>query len=114
MIVITDQMKKPMDDDPVEFVRKFCPVLDGIFSDTVDTYKEVTGQFIAFAIIKGDDIGKIIMLQVLLIDIKYIIVGTENNRNLSYTTDFAFSYKTEPSVIQSLPLEYKISIFKII
>ena len=58
-----------MDNHPVQLILKFSSILDGIILDSINTYKEVAGKLITFTIIKCDDISKIVMLQIFLVDI---------------------------------------------
>ena len=99
---------------PVKLVREFSPILQGVFSDTVNTYEQVTGQPVSLTIIKSDYIGKIIVLKIFLIHIQDIVVRTENYGYITYTTYLAFRNNLKPSVIQCPTLENKISIFEII
>ena len=75
MIVITDQMKDTMDNDPVQLVLEFSSIFKRIFTDTVDADEKVTRESVPFAIIEGDDVCEIIMLKVLLVYIQDVVVG---------------------------------------
>ena len=61
-----------------------------------------------------DHICEVIVLKILLVYIQYIIIGTEDDRNLSYSPDFTFSHESEPTVIQSLTFKNEVCILKII
>ena len=103
-----------MYDDTIQLILEIRSVFDGIFSDSIYAYKEISGKPVTFTIIESNYIGEIVMLKILLIDIQYIIVWTENYGNISYTSDLAFSYQTQPSVICGLAFEYEVCILKII
>ena len=114
MIIITYKMKKTVNHHPVQFFRKFSTILDGIISDCIDTDEKITGKSVTFAIIESDDVSEIIMLKIFLIDIKNIVVRTENYGDVSNATDLAFGYKAKPTVIQGIALENEICILEIV
>ena len=66
MIIISDKMKKTMNDDTVKLILKFSPILDSILSNTIYTYKEVTGKTVTFTIVKSNDVSKVVMLEILI------------------------------------------------
>ena len=101
MVIITNEMENTMNNHPVKFIRKISTILKGIFTDTVNADEKISGKSVPLAIIKGDYICKVIVLKILLIDIQYIIIRTENNGYIPYSPDFTFSYKPKPTVIQS-------------
>ena len=114
MIVITDQMKDTMDNDPVQLVLEFSSIFKRIFTDTVDADEKVTRESVPFAIIEGDDVCEIIMLKVLLVYIQDVVVGTEDYRYVTDAADLALGYKSKPSVVQSLSLKNEVGIFKVV
>ena len=114
MVVITDEMKYAMDDDPVEFLGKFSTVFDCILTDRIHTDEEVSGKTVPFTIIEGDDVCEIIMLKIFLVDIKNIIVGTEDYGYVTDASYLALSDELQPTVIQGFSLENEISVFEIV
>ena len=114
MIIIADQMKDAMDDDSIEFLLEFGSILYRVFADAVDTDKKITRQLIILAIIEGDDVSEIIMLEILLVYIENIIVRAEDDGDVSYTADLALCYKSKPTVIERLTFKDKVCVFKII
>ena len=114
MIIIAYEMKNTMYNHPVQFILEFGSIFKSIFTDTVDAYEKITGKSVTFAIVEGDDVCEIVMLQILLIYIKDIVVRTEDDRYVAYTTDFAFGNQAEPSVVQCLSLKNEVGIFKIV
>ena len=74
MIIITDEVQDSMDYYPMQLLLEFCPVLDRVFTDGIYTYEKITRQLVTFAVIKGNDVGKIIMLKILLVYVKNVIV----------------------------------------
>ena len=114
MVIITYMMENTMNAHPVEFIGKLSTVLKGIFTDTVNADEKITGKSVPLAIIKGDYICEVIVLKLLLVDLQYIIIRTENNGYITYSPDFTFSHKPKPTVIQSPGTENKIGILKII
>ena len=66
-----------MDDDPMQlpFIRLF--ELLGIGSYGVEADEEVARYSVPFGIVEGDDVGVIVMLQVLAVHFQYLLVGAE-------------------------------------
>ena len=114
MVIITDEMKDTMDNDPVQLVLEFGTIFESIFTDTIDTDEKVTGKSVPFAIVEGDDVSEIVMLEVLLVYIEDVVVRTEDYRYVTNATNFAFSNKSKPSVVQSLPFKNEVGIFKVV
>ena len=103
-----------MNDYSVKFLFEFGSVLGSIFPYAVDTYEKITGESVSLAVIKCNDIGEVIVLEIFLIYIQYIIIRTEYYGNVSNTTDFTLCDETEPSVIQGLTFKNEISVFEIV
>ena len=114
MIIITDEMENAMDYDSVEFFLELGSILDGIFTDTVDADEKITGKSVALAIIEGDDVSEIVVLEILLVYIENVIVGTEDDGDVSDATDLAFCDKSEPAVCSCFSFENEVSIFEIV
>lgn len=114
VVVIADEMKKPMDDDPVEFILKFSPELDCILPYGIDAYEKVTGKTVALAIVESDDVGKVVVLEELLVDVEDIVIGTEDYGNVPYSEYLAFGRKLKPLVCLPPVPEIEVSVLKII
>jgi hypothetical protein len=97
MIIISDEMKKAVNDDPVELIGKLGPVERGVLPDGIYAYEKVSGETVSFTIIESNDVRIIIVLQIFYIDIQNIIIGAEYNRNVSQTLGFTLRYKLEPA-----------------
>jgi hypothetical protein len=99
VIIITDEMQKTVDNNPVKFVLKRGPVINGIFADGIDTDEKIAGKTVAAAIVESDDIRVIIVLEILEINVKDVIIRTENDGNITEPTDLAFcdSFKPLPA-----------------
>ena len=103
-----------MNDYSVKFLFEFGSVLGSIFPYAVDTYEKITRESVSLAVIKCNDIGEVIVLKIFLIYIQYIIIRTEDDRDLTDPSDLTFSNKSEPAVIQGLTLENEVCILKIV
>ena len=114
VIVISDKMKKAVDDDTVQLILKFGPELYGIFTDRINTNEKVSGKTVSLTVIESYNIRKIIVLKILLIDVKHVIVRTENNRYIPYSTYFALGRKFQPLVRFTTVAEFEVSVLKII
>ena len=89
MIVITDKMKDAMHDDPVELILELGSIFDRILPYSIHTDEEVSGEPVPLTVIKSYDVSEVIMLKILLIDIQYIIIGTEYDGDVSDAAYFA-------------------------
>lgn len=83
MVVITNQMQEAVDDDAVKFIGKGGSIKGGVFAHGIDRDEKVSAKGIALAIVKGDNVRVIIVLQIFYIDIQYIFIGTKYNGNVA-------------------------------
>ena len=67
-----------MDDDTMKFVEKGCPHLLGVGGNGVKRDIDVAIHACARGIIKGDDVGIVVVLEKLLIDSKDLLVVAED------------------------------------
>ena len=88
-----------MDHDSVKLIFEFGSILDGILSYSIYTDEKITGKTVTLTIVESDDVGEIVMLKIFLIDIKKIVVWTENDIDLAYPSDLTLGYKPEPFII---------------
>ena len=77
MVVITYQVQQAMNNDTIEFIRKFGSVKTGIFANGIYTDEKVTGKPVSLTVIKGNNVRVIIVVQIFYIDIQNIIIGAE-------------------------------------
>ena len=73
-----------MDDDTVQFVKERCAYLFGIGGNRVERYIDVAVHACARGIIKGDDVGIVVVLEKLLIDGKDLLVVAEDIVEVAY------------------------------
>ena len=73
-----------MDDDTVQFVDERCAYLFGIGCNGVERYIDVAIHACARGIIKGDDVGIVVVLEKLLIDSKDLLVVAEDIVEVAY------------------------------
>lgn len=111
MIVITDKMKKPVNYDSVQFILEFGSVKRGIFADRFYAYEKVAGKNLAFTVVKGDYICKIVVLKILHIYIKDVVVRTENDVHIAESLQFAAGNELQPAVIGKALPEIKLDVF---
>ncbi len=68
-----------MKDNPVQFIAEGRVELLGIVPHPVNTDVDLTNNWCWVAgQVKGDNIGKIVVLQVLLIDFQQVLIGTKD------------------------------------
>ena len=84
MVIIADKMKKTVNDDTIQLILEIGSELNGILAYRINADEKVSRKTITLTIIERDYVREVIMLKILLIDIKNIIVRTENNRNIPY------------------------------
>ena len=73
-----------MDDDTVQLVDERCAYLFGIGGNRVERYIDVAIHACARGIIKGDDVGIVVVLEILLIDSKDFLVVAEDIVEVAY------------------------------
>ena len=79
MVVVTNKMKKSVDNHAVKLLVELGSELDGVLADAVDADEQVAGKLVTLAIVKGDDIGEIVVMKVADVDIKNIIIRTKDD-----------------------------------
>ena len=67
-----------MDDDTVQFVEEWCAYLFGVGGNRVKRYVNIAIHACARGIIKGDDVGIVVVLEKLLIDGENLLVVAED------------------------------------
>ena len=98
-------MKNTVNHHPVQFPFECLFEFDGILPDGIDTYEQIAGQLVPFAIIESDYVSKIVVAKILLIDVKYVVVRTENDIYIAQTADFTFRDQTKPLIVSYLSLK---------
>ena len=73
-----------MDDDTVQFVKERCAYLLGVGCNGFERYVNVAIHACARGIIKGDDVGIVVVLEKLLIDGKDLLVVAEDIVEVAY------------------------------
>ena len=73
-----------MDDDTVQLVYERCAYLFSIGGNRVERYIDVAIHACARGIIKGDDVGIVVVLEKLLIDSKDLLVIAEDIVEVAY------------------------------
>ena len=73
-----------MDDDTVQFVEEWCAYLFGVGGNGVERDIDVAIHACARGIIKGDDVGIVVVLEKLLVDGKDLLVVAEDIVEVAY------------------------------
>ena len=73
-----------MDDDTVQLVDERCAYLFGIGGNRVKRYVNIAIHACARGIIKGDDVGIVVVLEELAIDSKDLLVVAEDIVEVAY------------------------------
>ena len=73
-----------MDDDTVQFVEQWCAYLFGIGGNGVERDIDVAIHACARGIIKGDDVGIVVVLKELAIDSKDLLIVAEDIIEVAY------------------------------
>jgi len=114
VVVVTNQMKETMNDDPVEFLIELGTIFNGILTNGVDTDEQISGKLVSLTIVESDNVGKIVMLKITHVDIKDVIVGTKNYVNIADSSDLTAGDELQPAVRGQFILENKLDIFTIV
>ena len=112
MIVISDKMENSVDDHPVKFFFEIGSEFNGVFPNTVHTDEKISGQYLSFTIIEGYDVGEIIMLKILHVDIENVRVGTENDIDLTDAAFLSLGNCLQPSISEPPDIEFETCILK--
>lgn len=73
-----------MDNNAMEFCRLWYAIFFSIFGDAIGANQNISRNQIGLNIIEGNDVGIGIMFQVLLIDGKQMVIGTEKIAYISH------------------------------
>ena len=73
-----------MDDDTVQLVEERCAYLFGVGGNRVKRYVNIAIHACARGIIKGDDVGIVVVLEKLLIDGENLLVVAEDIVEVAY------------------------------
>ena len=112
MVIISDQVQNAMDDDPVQFIIELGSEIQCVFTHRIYTDEKITGQDVTLAVIKCNDVRKVVMSKIALVYVQDIIVRTKNDIDRSQLTDFTLSNQLQPTGRKTLGFEQKRSIFK--
>ena len=85
-----------MDDDTVQLVDERCAYLFGIGGNRVERYVNIAIHACARGIIKGDDVGIVVVLEKLLIDGKDLLVIAEDIVEVAYRVAVLRSSALDP------------------
>ena len=81
-----------MNYNTVKLIGKLGSVSKRVLLYGIDGDKQITREFVPFAIVESYDVRKIVVLEVLHIHIQNVIIGTENNGDISQPADFALRH----------------------
>ena len=73
-----------MDDDTVQFVEEWCAYLFGVGGNSIERDIDVAIHACARGIIKGDDVGIVVVLKELAIDSENLLVVAEDIIEVAY------------------------------
>ena len=71
------EVQHAMDYDTVKLVGKGYLKLLRVVGDAVDAYEYVARESVGDTVVEGDDIGVGVVVEVLLVDREYVVVGAE-------------------------------------
>ena len=84
LIRLTREMQQAVDNNTMQFVEKWHTHLLGIGGNRVERYVNIAIHACARGIIKGDDVGIVVVLKKLLIDSKDLLVVAEDIVEVAY------------------------------
>lgn len=100
MVIISDKVKKSVDNDSVEFILEFSIVEKSIFPDRIHADEQISGKNILLTIVERNDVSEVIMLKILHIDIEDIGIGTEYDVYSTQSLHFTLCNKLKPGIVQ--------------
>lgn len=90
-------MQDTMDDDPVQFIHFWHIELRSIFTHAVNANENIASDDpFFFAMIKSDNIGKRIVVEILLVNSQQISVAAQNNADFPRSKAFGSSRFFDP------------------
>ena len=85
-----------MDDNAEEFFLVWLAEQFGIRAHCVETYDEVATDYVVFIIVEGDDVGIVIVSEILIIDLKDFLIIYEEIAYFSHFSSVRGSYLLDP------------------
>ncbi len=82
LVFETQSMQNAMNHDPVKFVAAGESKLFGIVTNSVNADVRLHNQMLGGAVVKGDDVRIVVVLQKLAIDVQEIFVAAEDELNV--------------------------------
>ena len=79
-------MEYAVDNHTVKLIFVGCMLILTVGAYCIKTDDDVTIDNISFVIIKGDDVGVVVMSEVLLVHLKYLLIADEH---ISHFANFA-------------------------
>ena len=76
-VVNAAEVENAVDDDAMQFGIVVSAKKLGVGANGVEADEQVATQFVALAIVEGDDVGIVVVLQVLAVHLQYFLVVTE-------------------------------------
>ena len=84
LVVDAHKVQNAVYDDAVQLVVVSLAKLLGIGAHRVEADKQVAAQHIALAVVEGDDVGVIVVLEVLAVHLEYLFVVAEHVGHLAH------------------------------
>lgn len=110
-IPIAAEMQNAMDDDPVQLVSVGYTEGRGIIAHPVYADKHIAAQhMVLLCVIKCDDIGERLMIEVLFVDRQQVRVGAEHKINVAGGAAFRFGGRFHPLPDFSFLLGFEVGI----
>jgi len=98
-VVDAAQVEYAVYDDAVQFVLVVLPELLGIGLDGVKADEEVSADAVALGVVEGDDVGVVVVLQVLAVHLQYALVVAEDVGHFAYALSVLGRYGLDPCVV---------------
>ena len=121
LVVDAYKVQYAVDDDAVQFFVVGSALLLGVAEhgvkadDNVARYGVLDAHgFKVFSIVEGDDVGVVVVLQVLLVDFEYVFVITEHIAYVAYFLSVGCRYGSDPSVGVALGDFWHLYIFYVV
>lgn len=112
-IVIADEVKHAVNHHAQQLCFTRNIEIFGIIAYPVVTYEHIAAHKFVLDIIKSDDVGVVIVVEILLVHVPKILVGTENIRQVSRETMLVFHGVGNPILQRLLVGKDEIDIFKV-
>ncbi len=100
-VVDATKVENAVDDDTIQLFVIRHALLFGIGAHGIERDEEVAREAVALTIVESDDVGVVVVLEILAIDFQNFLIVAEYIGNIAHTFSVRFCHPTHPSTCLS-------------